>query len=44
GHFTLMSAEEKAPNQWQFKYAVKVEIEGEEKPALMAEWISMQFV
>jgi acyl dehydratase len=44
GHFTLMSADEKAPNQWQFKYAVKVEIEGEEKPALMAEWISMQFV
>jgi acyl dehydratase len=44
GHFTLMSADEKAPGQWQFKYAVKVEIEGEEKPALMAEWLSMQFV
>lgn len=44
GHFTLMSADQKAPGQWQFKYAVKVEIEGEEKPALMAEWLSMQFV
>ena len=44
GHFTLMSADEKSPGQWQFKYAVKVEIEGEEKPALMAEWLSMQFV
>lgn len=44
GHLTLMSADEKAPGQWQFKYAVKVEIEGEEKPALMAEWLSMQFV
>ena len=44
GHFTLMSADEKAPGQWQFKYAVKVEIEGEDKPALMAEWLSMQFV
>ena len=44
GHFTLMSADEKAPGQWQFKYAVKVEIEGEGKPALMAEWLSMQFV
>ncbi len=44
GKFTLMSADEKAPGQWQFKYAVKVEIEGEEKPALMAEWLSMQFL
>ncbi|MEO0878838.1 MAG: MaoC family dehydratase [Pseudomonadota bacterium] len=43
-HFTLMSADEKAPGQWTFKYAVKVEIEGEEKPALVAEWLSMQFV
>ena len=43
GHFTLMSADEKSPGQVQFKYAVKVEIEGEEKPALMAEWLSMQF-
>lgn len=44
GHFTLMEATEKMPGQWQFKYACKVEIEGEEKPALMAEWLSMQFV
>ncbi|GJL94678.1 MAG: hypothetical protein DHS20C05_10830 [Hyphococcus sp.] len=44
GHFTLMSADQKMPGQWAFKYAVKVEIEGEEKPALMAEWLSMQFV
>ncbi len=44
GHFTLMSADQKIPGQWAFKYAVKVEIEGEEKSALMAEWLSMQFV
>lgn len=44
GHFTLMSAEQKIPGQWTFKYGVKVEIEGEEKPALVAEWLSMQFV
>lgn len=44
GHFTLMSAEQKMPGQWAFKYAVKVEIEGEDKPALAAEWLSMQFV
>lgn len=42
--FTLMSAEQKIPGQWSFKYAVKVEIEGEEKPALVAEWLTMQFV
>ncbi len=44
GHFTLMSAKQKIPGQWAFKYGVKVEIEGEEKPALVAEWLSMQFV
>lgn len=44
GHFTLMSAESKVPGQWAFKYGVKVEIEGEEKPALVAEWLTMQFV
>ncbi len=44
GHFTLMSADQKIPGQWTFKYGVKVEIEGEDKPALVAEWLSMQFV
>lgn len=44
GRYTLMSADEKIPGQWTFKYGVKVEIEGEEKPALVAEWITMQFV
>jgi len=44
GRFTLMSADTKIPGQWSFKYAVKVEIEGETKPALIAEWLTMQFV
>lgn len=44
GRFTLMSADQKTPGQWSIKYAVKVEIDGEEKPALVAEWITMQFV
>ncbi|MEO1137184.1 MAG: MaoC family dehydratase [Pseudomonadota bacterium] len=44
GHFTLMSADTKVPGQWSLKYAVKVEIEGETKPALVAEWLTMQFV
>ena len=44
GRFTLMSADSKIPGQWALKYAVKVEIEGEAKPALVAEWLTMQFV
>lgn len=43
GRFTLMSADQKMPGQWTFKYAVKVEIEDETKPALVAEWLTMQF-
>ncbi len=44
GRYTLMSADSKVPGQWTLKYAVKVEIEGETKPALVAEWLTMQFV
>ena len=43
GRFTLVSAEEKKPGQWQFLHHVVVEIEGEEKPALTADWIGMIF-
>lgn len=44
GTFTLMDCSEKRPGQWQQKVAVSVEIEGEEKPALLAEWIFQHFV
>jgi acyl dehydratase len=44
GRFTLVSIEEKRPGQWQFLHHVIVEIEGEEKPALTADWIGMIFV
>lgn len=44
GHFTLLDLEEKRPGQWQQTLEFTVEIEGEEKPALMAEWISQFFV
>jgi acyl dehydratase len=44
GRFTLKSLEEKRPGQWQFLHAVAVEIEGEDKPALLAEWIGQVFV
>jgi acyl dehydratase len=43
GRFTLVSAEEKKLGQWQFLHHVIVEIEGEEKPALTADWIGMIF-
>ena len=44
GSFTLVSIDEKRPGQWQFLHHVIVEIEGEEKPALTADWIGMIFV
>jgi acyl dehydratase len=44
GHFRLDSFDEKRPGQWQFQHTVTVEIEGEDKPALIAEWIGMIFV
>jgi acyl dehydratase len=44
GRFTLTSLEEKRPGQIQFIHLVTVEIEGEDKPALVADWIGMVFV
>lgn len=44
GHFTLKSAEDKGQGRWLMTYDVTVEIEGEEKPALIAEWLGMQVV
>lgn len=44
GHFKLLDLTEKRPRQWQQTTEFTVEIEGEEKPALIAEWISQIFV
>jgi len=44
GRFVLEDATERNPGQWMLKYAVTVEIEGEEKPALMAHWLTLQIV
>ncbi|MFL6845135.1 MAG: MaoC family dehydratase [Allosphingosinicella sp.] len=44
GRFTLLRFEEKRPGQWQVMHEVTVEIEGEEKPALVADWIGLIFV
>lgn len=44
GRFTLLSAEERLAGQWAFRFGVRVEIEGEDKPALVAEWLTMQIL
>jgi acyl dehydratase len=43
-HFKLLSMDEKRPGQWQSMQEVSIEIEGEDKPALICEWISQFFV
>ena len=43
GRFFLRAMEEKKPGQWLSIYDVTIEIEGEDKPALIAEWLGMQF-
>src|ERR1700691_1784352 len=41
GRFTLMEATLRKPNELQSRTHVTVEIEGEEKPALVADWIGL---
>ena len=43
GHFTLAAMDQKRPGQWQFVHNVSVEIEGEDRPALTADWIGLIF-
>lgn len=43
GRFTLDSVEEKAPGQVLMRHTVTVEIEGEDKPALTAQWLGLIF-
>lgn len=42
--FQLVSCDEKNPNQYLMKHNVTVEIEGEDKPALIAEWLGMSVI
>ena len=44
GHFKLLELDEKRPGQWQQTVEYTLEIEGEDKPALIAEWISQFFI
>lgn len=44
GHGKLLEVNEKSPGQFLLKTGISVEIEGQEKPALVAEILSMFFV
>ncbi len=44
GRFKLLSAEDKGGGRWLLKHELTVEIESEDKPALIAEWLGMQMV
>lgn len=44
GHFTLAGLDESVPGQATYRNNVSVEIEGEEKPALIAEWIGRVYL
>lgn len=48
GRFKLLSVEDKGPmgggSRWLIKHELTVEIEGGEKPALIAEWLAMHMV
>jgi len=41
GRFVLLEASERKPGQVLLRYGVSIEIEGEEKPALTAEWLAL---
>lgn len=43
GRFKVLSADELKPGELTMKYQVDVEIEGSQRPALTAEWISRQY-
>jgi acyl dehydratase len=44
GHWKLVELVEKRPGQWQQTHEITIEIEGEDKPALITEWVMQFFV
>ena len=44
GRFRLLAADDKGQGRWLLKHELTVEIEGGDKPALIAEWLGMQMV
>jgi len=43
-HTTVAEINEKKPGQYDFEMEISIEIEGGDKPALVAEWLSVQMV
>jgi len=43
GRFKLLDLSETRPGEWRQRFAATVEIEGEAKPALAAEWIILHY-
>jgi acyl dehydratase len=41
GRFTLAGLTQRSAREWRSRKAVTVEIEGEDKPALIADWLSL---
>ena len=44
GVWKLLEMAEKRPGQWQQTVEITIEIEGEDKPALICEWMTLYFV
>ena len=44
GTFTLLEVKQRSESEWQLRHGVTVEIEGQDKPALIAEWLSLAIV
>lgn len=43
GRFVLKALESRSPQQHQLTYSVTVEIEGGDKPAMVADWVTLAF-
>ncbi len=41
GRFKLKEVKERAPKEVMFRYEVAIEVEGAEKPAIVAEWLTI---
>ncbi len=44
GRFVLDALEERAPDEVQLSYGVTVEVEGQQKPALVAVWLGRRYL
>jgi len=42
--FFLNNAIERKPNQWMLNYEITIEIQGQNKPAVIAEWLTIQIL